>query len=111
MISHLRHFMKLRVLYLALAASLFFMPIMTAAEPANYPVVAGLERMKFAEKLDVMTSGQLLLSELNCTSCHQTSDPAIGRKQAPILDQVGSRVHVSWLRKFLHDPQAVKPGT
>ncbi|HEV3143877.1 MAG TPA: c-type cytochrome [Gemmataceae bacterium] len=103
--------MKMRVPGFALAASLLLVSSFHAAEPANHPIVAGFERMQAAEKQDAVASGQLLLSELNCTSCHQITDATIGRKQAPNLDNVGSRVHVAWLRKYLHDPQAAKPGT
>jgi mono/diheme cytochrome c family protein len=42
-------------------------------------------------------------------SCHQAEGMA--KKQAPILDGVASRVRVSHLRKYIADPQAVKPGT
>jgi cytochrome c2 len=111
MSSQVRHFMTMRVPGLALAAILLFVCSINATEPAGHPVVAGFERLQAAEKPDAVASGQLLLSELNCTSCHQSADAAVGKKQAPILDGVGSRVHVAWLRKFLHDPQAVKPGT
>src|SRR5439155_4910716 len=33
------------------------------------------------------------------------------RKQAPVLDNVGGRVRAGYLRQFLRDPQAAKPGT
>src|SRR5207245_2280468 len=52
--------------------------------------------------------------ELNCTSCHAAEkgvEAQIARKQAPILDRVGGRVRPSYLRAFLSDPHAVKPGT
>jgi cytochrome c2 len=102
--------MKMRVSGLALAASLFVVSL-HAAEPATYPAVAGFERLQAAEKPDGVLSGQLLLSELNCTGCHQSAGALVSHKQAPILDNVASRIRVSWLRKFLHDPQAMKPGT
>ena len=58
--------------------------------------------------------GNLLLGELNCTSCHQADASlatVIQRKPAPVLDTVGSRVKPQYLLKFLADPQATKPGT
>src|SRR5262245_32341422 len=73
---------------------------------AAAPVVPGFERIA-----DKAGAGQLLLGELNCTSCHQPAEGDAGRKQAPVLDDVAARVRVGWLRKFLADPQAVKPGT
>ncbi|WP_010587649.1 PA14 domain-containing protein [Schlesneria paludicola] len=64
--------------------------------------------------LDPVTGGRILLGDLNCTSCHQASAEAKSRlspKQAPILDDVGSRVKTDWLRKFLASPHQLKPGT
>lgn len=77
--------------------------------PAAHPVVPGFER--FFTGKDAVKGGQLLLGELNCISCHQSSEASAARKQAPVLDEVGSRVRVSYLRQSLRDPQAVKPGT
>lgn len=80
----------------------------------DHAIVPGFERFHSDAKADAVKGGQLLLGELNCTSCHQ---PAAGlegyvtRKQAPILDGVASRARRSFLRKFLNDPQAVKPGS
>jgi mono/diheme cytochrome c family protein len=106
-----------RLPFLALTAAL--LPVgsrVGAAEtPAapTHPVVAGFERFFTDAKADAVRGGQLLLGELNCVSCHQPSTPlsAVARKQAPILDGVGSRVRRSFLRQFLSDPQAAKPGT
>jgi mono/diheme cytochrome c family protein len=75
-----------------------------AAPLAAHPIVPGFERFPTDP-----AGGQLLLGELNCVSCHAAEGPA--KKQAPVLDAVGSRVRVSYLKKFLADPQAVKPGT
>jgi cytochrome c553 len=81
-----------------------------AAEP-SHPIVAGFERFFVDPKVDLAAGGRLLLGELNCVSCHQAVDSAANRKQAPILDNVGSRVRVGWLRRYLSDPAAAKPGT
>jgi mono/diheme cytochrome c family protein len=67
-----------------------------------------------APKLDHVTGGRLLLGELNCTSCHAVTDElkkVISNKQAPILDDIGSRARVEWLRDFIGKPHATKPGT
>ena len=90
------------VILLASAAS----PVIAADVP--HPIVAGFERFYSGDKADLAAGGQLLLSELNCVSCHQSE--GLSRKQAPILDAVGTRVHVGFLRKYLTDPHAVKPG-
>jgi mono/diheme cytochrome c family protein len=78
---------------------------------AQEPAVPGFHRLFNDDKADRAHGGQLLLGELNCTSCHQPGDAAPGRKQAPVLDAVGTRVRVSHLKQFLSDPQKVKPGT
>src|SRR5262249_48225828 len=75
------------------------------------PAVPGYQRLFTSAKADPAHGGQLLLGELNCTSCHAPADAAVNRKQAPILDNVATRVRVSHLKKFLADPQATKPGT
>jgi mono/diheme cytochrome c family protein len=78
------------------------------------PRVIGFERAYSQAGNDNVAAGQLLLGELNCTSCHQ-ADPALAsvvqKKQAPVLDSVCSRVKPEYLLKFLNDPQTVKPGT
>ncbi len=96
-----------------LALSLFVLAgeRLPAAPKTDHPIVAGFERFSSGGKADSAQGGQLLLGELNCVSCHQTSDNAVWRKPAPILDEVAGRVRVSHLKKFLADPQAVKPGT
>jgi len=101
---------------LALACVVFlclFPRTVSAKQPAA-PVVPGFERFYTHADSDAAAGGRLLLGELNCTACHK----AEGRlskpwrpKQAPVLDDIGSRVSVSFLRKFIADPQAVKPGT
>jgi len=78
------------------------------------PRVIGFERFYAAAGSDAVAAGNLLLGELNCTSCHQTDagrTPEIQKKQAPVLDSVCSRVKPQYLLKFLADPQATKPGT
>jgi mono/diheme cytochrome c family protein len=77
-----------------------------------HPIVAGFERFHSGAGSDAAQGGQLLLSELNCVSCHQAeSGKVVARKDAPTLDGVGSRVKHSYLRTFLSDPHKVKPGT
>ncbi len=79
-----------------------------------HPRVIGFERFHAGEKGDLVVGGQLLLGELNCTSCHQVDkvvETYVQKKQAPVLDTVGSRVRPNYLLKFLADPQTIKPGT
>ena len=89
------------------------------AEPAvGHPIVAGFERF-FASAGDkapknLGDGGRLLLGELGCVACHQADGAAAKqatKKQAPILDGVGSRVRLSFIKALLANPQKAKPGT
>jgi mono/diheme cytochrome c family protein len=80
----------------------------------THPVIPGFERFYAEAKADADRGGRLLLGELNCTSCHKPDAGQaafLTRRQAPILDGVAGRVKRIFLRQFLRDPQAVKPGT
>jgi mono/diheme cytochrome c family protein len=99
-----------RLLSASLALFFLLAAHFSAADAAG-PVIPGFERFHTGDKADPARGGHLLLGELNCISCHQTESKATARKQAPVLDSVGTRVRVGHLRKFLSDPQAVKPGT
>jgi mono/diheme cytochrome c family protein len=78
-----------------------------ADTPAPHPIIPGFERLAPDAQAN---QGTLLLTELNCVGCHKAADLPAPR-QPPVLDGVGSRVRAGWLRKFLADPQAEKPGT
>jgi mono/diheme cytochrome c family protein len=76
--------------------------------------VLGYERLLATGQGESAAAGELLLGELNCTSCHAASPALAGRidrKPAPVLDAVGSRVRPEYLRAFLTDPAGTKPGT
>ena len=79
-----------------------------------HPVVPAFERFYSGQDSDAARGGQLLLGELNCTSCHAADKSLEGYvipKQAPILDDVGKRVRIDYLRKFIANPLAVKAGS
>ncbi|MBT6157877.1 MAG: c-type cytochrome [Planctomycetaceae bacterium] len=81
---------------------------------ASHPIIPAFERFYSDEDSDAYDGGQLLFGELNCTSCHAIDKSFSGEiipKQAPILDDVGKRIRVEYLRKFIANPQAVKPGS
>lgn len=98
-------------------------PAAKAAAPEepvlDHALVAGFERFFQSRAADVAPgeladAGRLLLGELNCVSCHQADGTQAARlspKQAPILDEVGSRLRPSAIRKLLNDPHAAKSGT
>jgi len=59
-------------------------------------------------------NGELLLGELNCIACHQANDPVKARlasKESPRLGEAGLRITPQYLRSFLSNPLAEKPGT
>jgi mono/diheme cytochrome c family protein len=60
--------------------------------------------------LEPATKGRLLLEELQCVACHRAED-GTEAKQAPRLADVAQRVNAHYLKRFILDPQAVKPGT
>ena len=84
-----------------------------AASPAH-PVVPGFDRIYSVNDADAVEGGRLLLTELNCVSCHK-ADSAVEKllkaKHAPILDTVGARVEIDWLQKFLASTHSEKAGT
>jgi mono/diheme cytochrome c family protein len=82
----------------------------------SHPVVPGFERFysEAASNADLLAAGKLLLGELNCVACHKADDAVTKSllvKRSPILDGVGSRARVKFLRKFLANPQHAKPGS
>lgn len=50
-----------------------------------------------------------IVKSYQCTSCHTIGER--GGTVGPILNQVSNRRSEDWLRRWLADPQAVKPGT
>lgn len=88
-------------------------PALAQGSAPTSPVVAGFERFHGSGE-EPVKGGRLLLGELNCTSCHAADgawESAVIRKSAPVLDGVASRIKPGYLRKFIADPHAVKPGT
>jgi mono/diheme cytochrome c family protein len=75
------------------------------------PIVPGYEQIIHTPNADTSGTGELLLGELNCTACHQTNSPRIDRKGAPDLRDAGSRITSQYIRAFLTDPHAIKPGS
>lgn len=101
-----------------------------AAEAPIPPRISALERLRLAAAKpaddddedkpaakaprDPALEGRVLIGELNCVACHAAEEPfaaAISSKQAPVLEDVGSRVKVDWLQASLADVHAAKPGT
>jgi len=100
--------------FVAVLSDVCMVSEVSAGEAANHPVIQGFDRFDFVAKNQTADSGRLLLGELGCRACHtdKTTLPEnLARREAPILDAVGSRVRRTFLRAFIADPQRVKPGT
>jgi mono/diheme cytochrome c family protein len=80
------------------------------AGAAGHPVVPGYERFFASGKNDLERAGRLLLSELACTRCHRPAEKTAAGKEGPNLDDVGRRARPGWLRRYLSNPHAIKPG-
>ncbi len=50
-----------------------------------------------------------IVAKYQCTLCHTIMDR--GGTVGPILNQVGNRRSPEWIRRWLEDPNAIKPGT
>ncbi|MCY2964346.1 MAG: DUF1080 domain-containing protein, partial [Planctomycetota bacterium] len=83
-----------------------------AEKEARRPAIPQFERFFASTASDNVAGGRLLISELNCAACHEPTPKLTGvPRPAPILDEVGQRVHPEWLVSYLTDPHATKPGT
>jgi len=96
------------VLALCFCGMLF--PTLHGAEE-NVAVVPAWQRFR-AEHLSAEQAGRLLISELNCQSCHGAyAGLSVQPRQAPVLTAAAQRLNPAYVRQFLENPQAVKPGT
>lgn len=89
-------------------------PSQTDGAAPQHPVVPGFDRIYSADDANAVEGGRLLLTELNCVSCHKADDAVaklLRPKQAPILDNVGARAEVKWLQSYLASVHNTKAGT
>ncbi len=85
-----------------------------ADEHALRPALPGFERFHSRADQDAVAGGNLLLGELNCTACHAATEGWESRlltRSSPRLEEIGNRVRPEFLRNFLREPHAVKPGS
>ncbi|MCA9136163.1 MAG: c-type cytochrome [Planctomycetales bacterium] len=75
------------------------------------PFVAGFDRFHRETAEHAAIGGRLLISELSCTACHASEDQELQAKRGPNLDGAGRRYRTDWLKRYLNDPHAIKPGT
>ncbi len=80
-------------------------PSLSAANPgiqAGFPIPAGAD------------TGELLLGALQCTACHGANDAVlsrVGARPGPVLGEGGLRLTPQWLRAWLGQHEATKPGS
>ena len=88
--------MRVRVLCCALGWLVLLPPV---ARAESVPFVAGFDRFfRDAAAADLAVGGRLLLTELNCTACHRTSERALEPKQGPHLDGAGEQLRPGWIK-------------
>ncbi len=109
--------------YLKLVALSFIMLMRTSvnahplmADPVDYPLVSGFDRFYAPEddEAHIAEGGLLLLSELQCVSCHAA--PEAWKARLPSLAKlslagVGSRLSADDLWLYVRSPQHRKKGT
>jgi mono/diheme cytochrome c family protein len=76
--------------------------------PGAEPIIGGLGERG---PKDELVRGLVLLSELNCTSCHQSDSKLPMRRGGPVLSGITQRFSTDHLLRFIGQPQVVKPGT
>lgn len=100
---------------LGIFGGVFWALALSSSSGQEGPRLPGFERFYAREESDLRTAGTLLLAELNCLSCHTTEEGLSGTgvvpREAPVLDEVGSRLRPEWLEAYLQSPQQVKHGT
>ncbi len=82
---------------------------MATRTTAASPVIGGLAGHP---EVDTLSTGLVLVGELNCAACHELGDNArwIQSKPAPSLQDIQSRVSFDWLKQYLENPHSIKPG-
>jgi cytochrome c553 len=77
------------------------------------PVIPGVDRLEPQSDADHAFAGEILLSELACTQCHQAeaNQTRIWNKQAPDLSKVGTRITPQYIQRFIKSTHATKKGT
>ena len=80
-------------------------------EPVPASVLAHRGEPNDMARLAKLARGRELIEELNCAACHRPESGAIGRRAAPNLSGIGSRVTAAWLAKWIENPQHVRTNT
>jgi cytochrome c553 len=97
------------LLMIGLRTTVVLLLVLPALESVAAPIVPGFER--FSRHTQEADGGDVLLAELSCTACHEAESPELAPKRGPDLSGAGRGIVADWMRRFLLDPQSVKPGT
>lgn len=69
-------------------------------------------RGEIVPEASLLSAGRRLLDRAGCFGCHQLAGEDDGwRSTAPDLSGLAEKTHPEWLRAWLADPQALRPGT
>jgi len=94
-----------------LAAITFcILPLWVVAQP----VVPGFDRFPHDTPAAQIAGGEALINELNCIACHADNKQQSNRfesRPAPVLFTTHNPASAGWLKRWLDDPQNLKPGT
>ena len=94
-----------------LAAITFcILPLWVVAQP----VVPGFDRFPHDTPATQIAGGEALINELNCIACHAANKQQSNRfesRPAPVLFTTHNPASAGWLKRWLDDPQNLKPGT
>ena len=82
-----------------------------AAREASRPIVPGYERFFASATDDKGLGGEILISTLGCTSCHQGASGVLPVKSGPNLFNLRQRVRPDALVAMIADPHKTKRGT
>ena len=95
-----------------LACSLGHFALAAPPDGAVPPIVPGYLRLKNEARVSDAEGGEVLLGELNCLQCHNSStQKRVFTKGAPDLSEAGARLTPQFIREFISDPHHAKPGT
>ena len=87
--------------------------VVIAGIARGYQQITAVDRpppKNYYEFSEIGLEGHLVYRKMGCNSCHR----AMGTGEvgiAPVLDGVGTRRTLNWLRDYLTDPGALVPGT
>jgi mono/diheme cytochrome c family protein len=107
LITFALHTLRCSALALFIAVSTFSF---TSAND-SFPFVVGFERFGRHQEIDSAQAGQLLVTELSCTSCHVSPAEHLKPKGGPSLASAGLRLNAGWVEKYLESPMEVDSGS